>query len=130
MAIVTGTTGNDRLVGTSDADTLITNGGIDVLLGRAGADTYQLTFGSTFTGVRPHYTINETNGGDAAIDTISAPARLVQASDFADFNRVGSDGRTLVIETAFKQHSHYSQGIESGTIKISTNTMPPHPARR
>jgi Ca2+-binding RTX toxin-like protein len=118
MVLVTGTSGNDRLVGTPGDDTLITNGGIDTLLGRAGADTYQLTFGRTFTGVRPIYTINETKGGDGAIDTISAPARLAQSGNFADFARVGTDGRTLVIETAFKQNYYNSPGIEPGTIKI------------
>jgi len=118
MAIITGTSGNDRLVGTSGDDTLIANGGVDTLLGRAGADTYELLFNQTFTGVSPYYTINETIGGDGSLDTITGTGSLVQASDFADFSRVGPDGRTLVIETAFKQHHFSSQGIETGTIKI------------
>jgi len=118
MVIITGTSGNDRLVGTPGHDTLISNGGVDVLLGRVGADTYQLFFNRTFTGVVPNYTINETFRGDGSIDTITGTGSLVQASDFADFNRVGPDGRTLVIDTAFKQHYFSSPGIETGTIKI------------
>jgi len=118
MAIITGTAGNERLFGTSGEDTLIANGGVDRLVGHAGADTYQLLFHRVFTGTSPYYTINETYKGDGAVDTITGTGSLVQASDFAGFSRVGPDGRSLVIETAFKQNYFSSPGIETGTIKI------------
>ncbi len=122
MADIPGTSGNDRLVGTSADDRLIASGGIDLLLGKGGSDTYELYFNKVSSSVAPYYTINETNGGDGSVDIITGTGSLVQgnglATDFAGFSRVGTDGRTLIIETAFKQHSFWTDGIESGTIKI------------
>ncbi len=127
MAIIPGTSGNDRLIGTAGNDTLIANGGADVLLGRAGSDTYQLLFHRAFTGVSPHYTINETYSGDGSIDVVTGTGSLVQYSDFAEFSRVGPGGRTLVIETAYKANYYSSPGIETGTIRILNQYNPATP---
>lgn len=122
MALITGTSGDDILIGTNGDDTLVANGGTDILKGKGGADVYQLYFGSVQIDDGPFYTINETKGGDASIDTITGVASLTQYQsgvlNFADFSRSGTSGQNLVIRTPFKPNSYNSTGVESGTIKI------------
>ncbi len=127
MATIQGTSGNDTLAGTTDDDLIISNGGKDTLLGGGGADTYSLRFGTpiiTPLGVlEPNYTINETNGGDASIDTITGVRDLRQTStrgyeDFTEILRTGVSGADLVFNTAYKPTAFRSPAIEDGTIKI------------
>ena len=78
MTTVTGTTGNDRLIGSGQNDILIANGGADVLLGLGGGDVYELLFRRTPGVDAPVYEINESLGGDSAIDTITGVGSLTQ----------------------------------------------------
>ncbi len=127
MATINGTSGNDRLIGTTSDDLIIANGGQDKMLGNSGADIYQLRFGTpiiTPLGVtEPYYTINETNSGDASIDTITGVRDLHQTSilgfeDFTQFLRAGTNGQNLIVNTAAKRPSFRSPAIEDGVIKI------------
>lgn len=123
MALISGTTGNDTLRGTSGDDILQTLGGADILLGRGGSDTYELQFQGGYGPQPPNYRINETNGGDAAADTITGLSELVpynsfSATSYAAFRRAGADGQHLVIDTAYKAGSFRVPAYVAGTIQI------------
>lgn len=131
MADIIGTSGDDVLIGTGGDDLLVANGGTDILKGKAGADTYQLHFGSVQVDDGPFYTINETRGGDSAIDTITGISSLMQynygSPDYAEFSRSGVAGQNLIIHTAFKPHTHLYAGVEAGKIKIVNQYDPDNP---
>ncbi|MCP5073130.1 MAG: calcium-binding protein [Rhodobacteraceae bacterium] len=123
MVFITGTSGNETLIGTNAADTITANGGKDLLLGKGGADTYQLFFNRVPSAQMPEYKINESNSGDTSIDTITGTGSLVQYSiggilDYAEFKRTGPDGQHLVMETAYKANYWNNPGVEAGKITI------------
>lgn len=123
MPIITGTSGDDRLVGTAADDTLISLSGRDILLGRGGADIYQLDFQSQPSSPRRQFIINETHGGDTAIDTITGLGGLMMTRfgvlDFTQFTRVGVDGNHLMIATPSSPSWFNHVGYVSGDIRIS-----------
>ncbi len=124
MTLITGTFGNDRLVGTAGDDTLVSLSGTDILLGRAGADIYQLDFQSMPLSPRRHFTINETNGGDTSVDTVTGLGNLMLyhyggVQDFTSFTRVGTDGNHLIIETASSPSRYNHVGYTAGDIRIT-----------
>lgn len=127
MSIVTGTAGDDRLVGTAAADTLFSLSGNDTLIGKAGADTYALDFQSAPLSPTRHFIVNETSRGDASIDTITGLGGLMLyqlggATEFTRITRGGPDGKHLLMTTASSPSwsnsvsSHV--GYASGEIRI------------
>lgn len=94
--IYTGTTGatlegnraNNRIVGSSGADTLIANGGVDVLEGGLGNDTYILD--------SIQHSIIDTNG----VDTVITPVSYVLQADLENLTLSGTANATATGNTS------------------------------
>jgi len=92
MATITGTTGNDNLIGTSLSDTISGLAGNDNLNGLASADTLDggtgtdtASYASSNTGVTVNLATNVNTGGHADGDTLVEIENIV-GSNFREFS--------------------------------------------
>ena len=127
MAIITGTTNNDILTGTSGDDTFLPYGvtsGItglqppDWMSGGNGGDTYDLR---ASIGSDPvHHYIIDDNGTDGAIDRIEGAGELIHTASFGyiGFATAVRDGDDLVIVTPYKPHRFRDPSQPSYEITI------------
>lgn len=121
MAILDGTTGDDKIIGTDGDDIITSFGGIDWLRGREGADTYVLSVksnGSTYP-----QTIIDERLGDSSEDTIiiSGLSSLIQTASlgyigYSTFKITNNDN--LIINTPYRPSRFRKPGISESEISI------------
>lgn len=115
MADIPGTSGNDTLIGTIDADVLTALGGTDEMSGGDGADIYALSQGAGAS----YVTISEL-AGDNAVDTITGGRSLFTSASLgysgsASAERVGDD---LIISLPGKPSRFRKPGYGPLTVEI------------
>jgi Ca2+-binding RTX toxin-like protein len=101
MAVIPGTTGNDTLAGTIDADIMNGLGGLDTLFGSLGADEINggggidtVDYNDSDAGVTVNLVSESGSGGHADLDTYSSIENAV-GSDFNDLLIGDSDANLL-----------------------------------
>jgi len=122
MAIITGTTATDILIGTAEADILkpmgtTNNNDREVLRGLDGGDTYDLVRNGT---AGNYNFLIDDRGSDGAVDQITNVGALYQSaslgySSYATGVRVGGN---LIIHTPSKPHRFHDPAKPDCDIKI------------